>query len=114
MTDAENLAIYSHGKFLMQWQLIDRARTVAEGLVTVSPEFALGWFLLSELYDTEQRLAYAKRAFQINRKNMEIALYYCDLEIEIGDRISAKTVLEDIATREDFWGARAKLMLGRI
>lgn len=115
MTDTENLAIYSHGKFLMQWDLLERARKVAEGLVTVSPDFAFGWLLLSELYtDNERVLAYAKRAFQIDPKTMEIAFHYCKLEIEIGERGNAQPILEALATREDFWGTRAELMLRRI
>lgn len=115
MTETENLAIYTHGKFLMQWELLDRAKAVAEGLVTVSPEFAFGWMLLSEVYaGGEQALGYAKRAFHIDGQNMEIAFHYCNLEIANGDRRVAKPVLDEMALRDDFWGQRAKLMLQRI
>ncbi|GEM_PF-4448223 len=115
MNETENLSIYHHAKFLLQWDLRERAKKVCEGLVTISPQFALGWSLLSEIYESgDKSLDYIRRAYQLDPENMAICMAYCRSEIDSGSVKNAKVALQKICIREDFWGQRAQLMLKRI
>lgn len=116
MTREENLAVYYHGLFLLEWDRIDRAQAVAEGLVTVSPDFSKGWILLSYLHDQtpKRALSYALRAFQLDKTNSQVALRYCDLEILYGDKKKALPIIEQLSQHQTIWGVRARLMRTRI
>ena len=115
MNETENLSIYHHAKFLLQWDLRERAKKVCEGLVTISPQFALGWSLLSEIYESgEKSLDYIRRAYQLDPENMTICMAYCRLEIDHGNLKNATLALQKVSQRDDFWGQRARLMLKRI